>query len=29
MLPELLQDIKAAGYHIVAIVPEPPPVAAL
>jgi peptidoglycan-N-acetylglucosamine deacetylase len=29
MLPELLQDIKAAGYRIVAIVPEEPPIAAL
>jgi peptidoglycan/xylan/chitin deacetylase (PgdA/CDA1 family) len=29
MLPELLQDIKAAGYRIVAIVPEQPPLASL
>lgn len=29
MLPELLKDIKAAGYRIVAIVPEQPPVASL
>ena len=29
MLPELLKDIKAAGYRIVAIVPEQPPLALL
>lgn len=29
MLPELLRDIKAAGYRIVAIVPEQPPLALL
>lgn len=29
MLPELLQDIKAAGYRIVVVVPAQPPIAAL